>query len=592
MPRIAVVDKDLCRPDKCSQECIRFCPPQRAGKRVIWIDEEARKAVISEVLCIGCGICVHKCPFKAITVTNLPEELEGECVHRYEPGGFKLYRLPILRRGAVIGLIGPNGTGKSTIARILAGELVPNLCKGSASREEVVKAFRGTELQPFLEALYGGRIRVVHKPQFVEAIPRVVKGRVGEILRKVGASEELIRRLGLDKLLDRDVAQLSGGELQKLAIAAALSRDAQAYIFDEPSAFLDVVERVRIADAIRELAGGERYVVVIDHDLVMLDYVTDLVAVMYGKPGAYGIVSRPMGAREGINQFLDGFLASENMRIRDYAIRFEARAVERRRGREKLVEWGDLRVRLDGFELVARGGAVMRGEVVGVVGPNGIGKTTFLRVLVGELEPAEGWVSGGVKLSYKPQYIRGIAEEAAGQLVRQWLARQAPGYSDNPVWPELASGLSLTHLLDRDMGELSGGELQRVVLAASLLREADLYVLDEPAAYLDAEQRVAVARVIRRIIEESRAAALVVEHDIAVIDYVSNSIMPFIGEPGVRGEAYPPMDIREGMNVFLRWLDVTFRREPRTGRPRLNKRGSVLDRLAREKGEYYFLSEH
>lgn len=588
MVRIAVVDRDSCDPKKCGQECIKYCPVNRSGK-VVWLDEATGKAVISEKLCIGCGICVHKCPFGAITITNLPDELEGECVHRYFPGGFKLYRLPMPRRGQIVGVMGRNALGKTTIARILAGELAPNLCReGGAPQAEVVKSFRGTELQTYFSELYGRRLRAVHKMQYIELIPMYLRGRVGGVAERAKIPKELMDRLGLSKLADRDVSQLSGGELQKLAVAAALAKDADVYIFDEPATHLDVVERIRVAEVIRERAAG-KYAVVVEHDLTVLDFLADVAVVLYGKPGAYGVVSRPMGAREAVNEYLQGFLAHENMRIREEAIKFEARPPERRAPRQRaLVQWSDLAVRLGNFELKAEAGYIARGEIVGVIGPNGVGKTTFVRALVGEVKPEAGEIHGAAAVSYKPQYIRGIAVENAEVPARLWLAREAPEYADNPIWPDVSSGLGLQQLLDKSMGEMSGGELQRLVVAAALLRRAELYVLDEPMAYLDVEQRIAVARTVRRIIEESEAAALVVEHDIAMLDYMSNSIMPFLGEPGVRGYAEGPADMRTGMNAFLKWVDVTFRREPRTRRPRVNKPGSVIDREQREAGEYYY----
>jgi len=587
--RIAVVDRDACQPRKCGHECVKYCPVNKSGK-VVYIDEQLKKAVISEALCIGCGICVHKCPFDAITIVNLPDELEGECVHRYGPSGFKLYRLPILRKGKVVGILGRNALGKTTMARILAGELVPNLCgDGQATPEEVVKRFRGTELQTYFSELYAKKLRTVHKIQYIELIPMYLKGTVGDVVKKAGIKEELLRRFGLDKLLERPVENLSGGELQKLAVAAALSKDADVYIFDEPATHLDIVERVKVADAIREGAAG-KYVLVIEHDLTVLDFLADNVVIVYGKPGAYGIVSYPAGAREAINEYLSGYISSENMRIRDRPIKFETRPPERKGGRAaRLVEWEDLLIDLGGFTLEVSASYIAKGEVVGVIGPNGIGKTTFLRALVGEVKPAKGAVSTTLRISYKPQYVRDIAVKNQDVPVGLWLAQQVGDYSENPIWPDLNSSFNLTPLLEKKMGELSGGELQRVVVAAALLKKADLYVLDEPMAYLDVEQRITVARTIRRIIEESEVAMLVVEHDIAMLDYMSNAIMPFLGEPGVRGKSPGVVDMRTGMNMFLKWADASFRRDVKSGRPRLNKPGSVLDREQKERGELYYI---
>ena len=590
MVRVAVVDRDSCQPKKCGQECVKYCPVNKSGK-VVWIDEQIKKAVISEALCIGCGICIHKCPFEAITIVNLPDELERDCVHRYGPSGFKLYRLPMLRRGRIIGVLGRNALGKTTMAKILAGELVPNLCnpEGRASPEEVIKQFRGTELQTYFSELYSKKLRTVHKIQYVELIPMYLKGSVADVVKKAGINEQLLQRFGLDKLLDRKVEELSGGELQKLAVAAALSKEADVYIFDEPATHLDIVERIKVADAVREHTAN-KYVLVVEHDLTVLDFLADNIVIVYGKPGAYGIVSHPAGAREAINEYLAGYISSENMRIRDRPIRFESRPPERKTGKAaRLVEWEDLFVDLGGFQLEVAASYIAKGEVVGVVGPNGIGKTTFLKVLVGEVKPARGSVNVAPKISYKPQYIRDIAVKNQDLPVSLWLAQQAGDYSDNPIWPDLNSGFNLAPLLGRKMGELSGGELQRVVVVAALLKKADLYVLDEPMAYLDVEQRITVARTIRRIIEESEVAALVVEHDIAMLDYMSNAIMPFIGEPGRRGVSPGPTDMRTGMNTFLKWAETSFRRDVKSGRPRLNKPGSALDREQKERGELYYV---
>ncbi|MGC8542879.1 MAG: ribosome biogenesis/translation initiation ATPase RLI, partial [Vulcanisaeta sp.] len=384
--RIAVVDKDLCQPRKCSQECIRFCPIVRGGKRAIYMDEQLGHPVITD-LCTACGICVRKCPFEAITIVNLPSELGEECVHQYGPSGFKLFRLPMPKPGKVLGIIGQNAMGKTTIAKILANELKPNLCTNNqVPTEDIIRFFRGTELQPYLTKLYKGEVKVVHKPQYIELIPMYVKGTVKDVLLKISNNEDEVRRisekLNLTHLLNRDVDKLSGGELQRLAVAAALLRRADTYIFDEPTTHLDIIERLRVAEAIKDITGENRYVIVIDHDLAVLDYLADQVVILYGKPGAYGIVSHIRGAREGINEYLNGYLTSENMLIRREPIKFRVKPAPRPAHREKvLLEWTDIVKKLGDFELEVKAGSIHRGEVIGVLGPNGIGKTTFARLI-------------------------------------------------------------------------------------------------------------------------------------------------------------------------------------------------------------------
>lgn len=590
--RVAVVERALCRPDKCGQECIRFCPINRSNSECVYVSEELRRAVIDERLCVGCGICVRKCPFRAIHIVNLPEKLREDLVFRYGPSGFELFRLPVPKQGLVVGVIGSNGIGKSTALRVLSGEVKPNLGQlEGVEWSEVIRFFRGSELQVYFQRLSEGRMRAVKKPQEVGVISRYVKGSVREILERVderGVLRALEETLALSSMWNKSVQHLSGGELQKLAIAAAMNREADVYMFDEPSSYLDVGERLRVARAIRSLAREGKYVIVVEHDLAILDYVSDLVHIMYGESGAYGIVSLPYGVRTGVNLFLEGFLRGENVRFREYEIKFHVKPPERVAAPEKLVaKWSSLCKSLDGFELSVSAGELYSGEVIGVVGPNGIGKTTFVRILVGEYEPDEGGVliKPGTQLSYKPQVIPRDAYEGS---VREVLEGAGVDVESSFVQSELLQPLGIHRLLDRDARELSGGELQRLSIAVALRGGVDVYLLDEPMAYLDVEQRFAVAKVVRRLTQERGAATMVVEHDLVALDFLADSVMVFEGEPGARGVAGSPTGLRSGFNKLLSSLDVTFRRDPETLRPRVNKEGSRIDRYLKSVGEYYY----
>jgi ATP-binding cassette subfamily E protein 1 len=143
-------------------------------------------------------------------------------------------------------------------------------------------------------------------------------------------------------------------------------------------------------------------------------------------------------------------------------------------------------------------------------------------------------------------------------------------------------------LFDRSARSLSGGELQKLALCIALAREADVYLLDEPSAYLDVEERLNVARIVRRLAETREVVAFVVEHDIMIADFISDSLMVFQGEPGVEGLASSPMLVKRGMNALLSNLGITMRRDPESGRPRVNKEGSYLDRMQKARGEFYW----
>jgi ATP-binding cassette subfamily E protein 1 len=581
--RIAVVDRERCRPKKCGQECVKYCPKVRTGDETVVVKE---RAIISEKLCVGCGICVKKCPMKAISIVGLPKELEGKEVHRYGKNGFVLYNLPIPRRGYVVGILGSNGTGKSTAVRILSGQLKPNLGREEASWEEIFERFAGTELLDYMKNLADGKIRVSQKPQYIEAIPKVYAGKTRELLEKVderGVMDELVERLNLKPSLQRDIKDLSGGELQRVAIAACMMRDADFYFFDEIASYLDINQRITAAKVIRELAL-EKTVLIVEHDLAILDMLADYVHISYGVPGVYGVITAAKGARVGINQFLRGYLVEENIRIREKPIEFEVFQPRTGEGERILAEYPSFTKTFEGFRLEAEAGEIWVGEVLGVVGPNATGKSTFVKVLAGVIEDDDGKVGLDVKVSYKPQYVKADVSISVGMFLR----KINPLVDSSYYKTEFLKPLGIEDLLDRNIDDLSGGELQRVAVIACLLREADLYLLDEPSAHLDVEQRTEVARIIRRFALNTSKSVLVVDHDIYFVDMISDRLMVFQGEPGRYGRAKRPLGMREGMNVFLSGLGITFRRDEETKRPRVNKPDSRLDREQKAKGEYYY----
>ncbi len=578
MARIAVVEADKCNQDRCGGLlCQKVCPVNRAGEECVYEGED-KKAKIIESQCIGCGICPKKCPTNAITIVNLPEEFDEQPVHQYGESGFQLYNLPIPIPGKVVGLLGRNGIGKSTAVKVLAGILQPNL-KGDSpvSVDELINHFKGTEAQRYFERLRDGDVRVAYKPQQVELIPKQFSGSVRELLEKVderGKFSEMVELLALEKFLDRDVDDISGGELQRVAIAATVLKDANVYVFDEPTSYLDIKQRVRISQFIRSLAKKDTSVLVIEHDLIILDYLTDLVHLMYGQENAYGIVSQPQSTKGGINTYLSGYLSDQNIRFRDSAITFDRRVPEDIERDSLLAEWSSFSTSKGSFSLRADAGSINTHDVIGVLGENGIGKTTYVQ----ELAQLEGETKRGeLRISYKPQYLT-----PDDQLVMTYLS-EAMQYKQQLIKP-----LELEQLFEKMLSELSGGQLQRVVIAKKLAEDADLFLLDEPSAYLDVEQRLRMSKIIRDMMELKGKACLVVDHDLLFIDYLSERLIVFDGEPAVEGLARGPYSMQDGMNRFLEDLGITFRRDEESGRPRVNKPQSVKDKQQRASGMLYY----
>jgi ATP-binding cassette subfamily E protein 1 len=239
----------------------------------------------------------------------------------------------------------------------------------------------------------------------------------------------------------------------------------------------------------------------------------------------------------------------------------------------------------EGFRLTAQAGEIRRGRIIGILGPNGIGKTTFVKILAGIEEADDKRKLGELKISYKPQYIS-AEYEGTVQMLLMNVAKE--NFSSGWYKTEILLPLRIKPLLDRNVNELSGGELQKVAITACLSQEAELFLLDEPSAYLDVEERLNMAKAIRRVVENHNVTAFVVEHDVVTQDFIADQLMVFTGKPGQEGRALALTNLRKGMNMFLKEMGVTFRRDQATKRPRVNKEESRLDKFQKEIGEYYY----
>mmetsp|Transcript_631 Transcript_631/g.2238 ORF Transcript_631/g.2238 Transcript_631/m.2238 type:complete len:646 (-) Transcript_631:130-2067(-) len=627
LTRIAIVSKDKCKPKKCRQECKRQCPVVRMGKLCIEVAPASKLAFISEELCIGCGICVKKCPFEAINIINLPKNLESNTTHRYGPNSFKLHRLPVPRQGQVLGLVGTNGIGKSTALKILAGKLKPNLGKYDAPPDwtEILTHFRGSELQNYFTRILEDNLLAIIKPQYVDHIPRAVKGTVVDIINQKcqrDNAKSMMRILDLEQVQDRPIDLLSGGELQRFAIAVCLVQQADIYMFDEPSSYLDVRQRLVAAETIRSLIDGSNadakstelaansYVLVVEHDLAVLDYLSDYICCLYGSPSGYGVVTMPFSVREGINIFLAGFVPTENLRFRDEGLTFKlSQSAEDVRGEDALAQYkypnmtktmvgkGD-----DKFILHVEAGDFKDSEIIVLLGENGTGKTTFIRMLAGLLasdekgaalakgdeEEADRCSVPQLTMSYKPQKISPKFDGTVRQLLHK---RIRDAYVHPQFCTDVMKPMKIDPIIDQEVQNLSGGELQRVAMALALGKPAEVYLIDEPSAYLDSEQRIICAKVIKRFIMHSKKTAFIVEHDFIMATYLSDRVIVYTGRPSIEATATTPQGLLPGMNQFLKQLAITFRRDPTNYRPRINKRASIKDREQKASGDFFFMGD-
>jgi ATP-binding cassette, sub-family E, member 1 len=607
--RIAIIDRDRCRPEKCGRECLNSCPVNRQGRQCVEIGDiedgpkKKKIAKISADLCIGCGICPKVCPFNAIQIVNLPSEIESDLIHSYGENSFKLYRFPIPKKGKVVGFIGQNGIGKSTIMGLLSGKVRPNFGKIPLEDTDILKNFRGSELQPYLRDLYQNELRVKAKPQHVDKLLKKLKrtqdrSTVQEIVTKHHNVEnefhnEIVTRLGLDLLSDSTVANLSGGELQRLICATTLMTEADVYIFDEPSNFLDIHYRMVVAELIGLLVDENRYVFVVEHDMSILDYTCDSLHIIYGQPGAYGVVSSLQSTASGINTYFDGYIATDNVRFRAEPYNFKDRLTLECEPTDGVLqtsyEYEEFEVSYDQFKLRSESGKVSTSSLIVLAGRNGMGKTTFLNHINDKYSD--------LIISYKPQYLTNSTPDQS-MSVRDYLYSDGESYITDPMFrTDVLNSLEVGLLFDRNIKRLSGGELQRVIIAKALSRKANIYLIDEPSACLDVEQRVQVTKAIKRFTAHYHKTVFVVEHDIMMsmsMGMEATSRIIVFGdddnESDIRSAmASRPQKFNQGINAFLKELNITFRTSTysQSSRPRINKIGSSRDSEQKARGVYY-----
>jgi ATP-binding cassette subfamily E protein 1 len=615
MQAIAVIDRNKCKPDKCSHQCKRKCPVNITGKACIEIEncgdaiqpkvlaigvrtiKQRKVAKINESICIGkaCGICQNVCPFGAIYMVNIPSQLVENIVHSYGENTFRLYKLPLPKSSKIIGLLGRNGCGKTTILNILSKKIIPNFDQDVVlSEKKVLTKVRGCELQKYLDLLYSNKLKINTKQQdIVSKREKIGLLKVSDVLKKINTYPRYTRvvdELKLTKLLDNDVSTLSGGELQKLVCATMLIKEADVYIFDEPTNFLDIEYRIKIANLIRELISNDerqKFVFVVDHDLSILDFVADYIHIVYGEAGAYGVVSTLYPTLEAINNYFEGYIPADNMRFRKTAYKLNNNPSEDEKVMSNgtyyssLINYKSETISFPNFKLFINELQLTDDTtMVIILGKNGCGKTTYLNFLKDKL---------GFQTSYKTQL--GLAEYPKHITVLELLQQKIGKAMCDAIFKgSVVKALEMEKIYDKQVYKLSGGENQLLHITLCLGTPADVYLFDEPSASLDVERRFVITKVIKRFLQHNKKVGFIVEHDILMaisLAKESSSRIVLVEQKEHRCESSPLLDFNTGINRFLKSIDATFRTDGSNGRPRLNKLNSTNDRIQKNNNAYF-----
>lgn len=583
--RLAIINADRCKPTKCNHECKKICPVVSQGKLCVEIEDIAK---ISTQLCTGCGLCEKKCPFNAINIVNLPSELGKDIFHCYGENAFRLYKFPIFKKGIVTGLLGPNGIGKSTIVNILSGKIKPNFNMATQlTDKEITRKIKNSENRKYFADLYSGKTKIITKSQDITSYKKSKKTFQQLLLELPNPIEDhdwidkVIRELSLSKIANIPLNNLSGGQLHVVITSLCLLRKGDVYIFDEPCNYLDVKQRLAVSHLVKELSTPDNYVLVIEHDITILDYLANAIHILYGTAGAYGVSSLPYNTAEAINMFFSGYIRPEKMlfRAEEYSMSFNLDImIENDSG--LTYNYDQAQIKYPGFMLQIEEGQIpMQSSVILALGKNGTGKTTFLNYLAKTL---------GLRCSIKPQYFN---EEFGDRNVRDFLSKI--DIYDTVFRSQIIKPFKIDDLLDRNLADLSGGELQRVQIVKCLGTPADFYLLDEPSANLDVEYRILASRIIKRFLLNNEKVGLIIEHDITMALYLSKDCTSKVvlfreiqSNEQRQCLAGVPVDLDTGMNWFMRELGITMR-SGKDRRNRINKKDSVADREQINSKKYY-----
>jgi ATP-binding cassette subfamily E protein 1 len=520
-----------------------------------------------------------------------------------------------------MGIIGENGVGKSTVIKILSNSIQPNFEEfGEFSKDkkipdskEIIKRFRGNEIQKYLDKLYHDKLILSIKPQQIEIeltrlrikkINPTVKQYIHKKLEKELLDPEnnkiiyeKLKTYDLIELFDIPILNVSGGELQRILCVISALKNANVYIFDEPSNYLDIKKRIQIAYLISSLVQTDKIVIVIDHDLAILDYISDYVTIMFGLPSAYGVTSMCYTTGVGINSYFDGFIKAENMRFRQSSYDFKELSLSDTDVKtitssfeydEMIIEYSNFKLKID------KGSFPTESSILVILGENGTGKTTFLNYLKDKLK---------FTISYKPQYLNyTVFERSDGtyptvdELFNDKIRSK---YYNDLFRSDVVKPLMISKIADRKINELSGGELQRMWIVYCLGSDAQIYLLDEPSSNLDVEMRIRVTKIIKKYILHNMKICFIVEHDImmatSLAQETNSKVIVFTKLESDKKElryalANSPSDFKLGINNFLGSLGITIRTESEYGkhnRPRINKFNSAKDKEQKKNGTYY-----
>ncbi|MDR1422892.1 MAG: energy-coupling factor ABC transporter ATP-binding protein [Coriobacteriales bacterium] len=438
-----------------------------------------------------------------------------------------------VKAGECVLLCGESGCGKTTVTRLVNG-LIPHFYEGEFSGKVVVSGLDVTKTMPDVLAGTVGSVFQNPRSQFFSLD---TTGEIAFGCENLGLSPAEIRErvkktsaeLGIERLLDRDIFALSGGEKQLIAIAAAYALSPEVFVFDEPSSNLDWNAVGELAHLMLRLKQAGRTLIVAEHRLYWLAGPIDRVVYLRGgriagdwQAAAFLALPERERAELGLRALNpEALRPSASMVVWEQAPMQEQAPTQGRTAPNLRVS--DLSAWYKRGEPVLRGISfeARPGESVAILGGNGAGKTTLARTLCGLNRKAVGKITlNGSKLSPKaragPFYL--VMQESGYQLFTDsvenelLLSKNRRSRPTSEKVGEILESLSLTDFRERHPMSLSGGQRQRTAIGTAMAHEAEVLIFDEPTSGLDYQNMRRVVAVIEQLRAEGKAV-FIITHD-------------------------------------------------------------------------------
>ena len=432
-----------------------------------------------------------------------------------------------ISEGECVLVTGASGCGKTTLGRVMNG-LIPGFCKGELTGEVSLFGMNGEEIS--IEALvpHVGSVFQNPKTQFFNvnttaeiAFPCENTGmEQAEIGKAVSRCSE---EFGLAGLLDRSVFQISGGEKQRVACGAANVLNPELLVLDEPASNLDQKSVEELHDLILRMKQRGTSAVITEHRIAWLRDLADRVLFMEDGKIKQEYSGEEFRALSGDELQRMGLRQGDLGTIRDSLKKKEMK--------------GTAGICTEKLEAGYRKHAVIavpdlvieQGKITGIMGNNGVGKSTFLRTLCGLLKPVSGSIRiDGKKMSCKELIRRSflVMQDVNYQLFSDSVEEELLLGNEKKNPEEVLNTLDLLQLRDRHPMSLSGGQKQRTAIGCALMSDKDLIILDEPSSGQD-ERHMRETGEALKLLKEKGKTVIVVTHDEELADLYCDRIIRF-----------------------------------------------------------------